>query len=200
MQDDQLFRAILACGLAAVLPVSLYYRVRSQASGEKLDRRQEGLFILFTLRPIGLACMIGLLTFVVSPSRMAWSALPLPLWSRWAGVGVGVVAACLLVWTLRTLGTNLTDTVVTRKRHTLITGGPYQLVRHPFYVAATLAFAANALATANWFIGLTGGLAIALLVIRTATEEEQLVKRFGDDYVTYMRRTGRFFPRVRHRE
>ena len=200
MQDDQLFRVILACGLAVVLPVALYHRIRSQASRERLDRRQEGLFILFTLRPIGLACMVGLLTFVASPSRMAWSALPLPLWSRWMGVGVGVVAACLLIWTLRTLGTNLTDTVVTRKHHTLITGGPYRLVRHPFYVAAALALAANALATANWFIGLTGGLAIALLVIRTATEEAQLVKRFGDDYVSYMKRTRRFLPRLRDGE
>ena len=130
---------------------------------------------------------------------MAWSALPLPLWLRWIGVGVGVVAALLLVWTFRSLGTNLTDTVVTRKHHTLITSGPYRLVRHPFYVASALAIAANALATANWFIGLTGGLAVVLLVIRTATEEEQLTKRFGDDYVTYMKRTGRFLPRIVHR-
>ena len=78
MQDDQLFSAILACGLAVVLPVEIYYRVRSQASGEKLDRRREGLFILLTLRPLALVGMIGLLTFVASPSRMAWSALPLP--------------------------------------------------------------------------------------------------------------------------
>ena len=200
MQDDQLFRAILACGLAVVLPVGIYYRVRSQASGEKLDRRREGLFILLTLRPLALAGMIGLLTFVASPSRMAWSALSLPLWLRWMGVEVGVVAACLLIWTFRSLGANLTDTVVTRRNHTLVTSGPYRFVRHPFYVASTLAIAANALATANWFMGLTGGLVVVLLVIRTATEEAQLTRRFGDDYVTYMKRTGRFLPRIVHRE
>ena len=58
-------------------------------------------------------------------------------------VGVGVVAACLLIWTFRSLGTNLTDTVVTRKDHTLVTSGPYRFVRHPFYVAYTLAIAAK---------------------------------------------------------
>ncbi len=200
MQDDQLFRAILTCGLAVVLPLGIYYRVRSQASGEKLDRRREGLIILLTLRPLALASMIGLLTFVASPSRMAWSALPLPLWLRWMGVGVGVVAACLLIWTFRSLGTNLTDTVVTRKDHALVTSGPYRVVRHPFYVASTLAIAANALVTANWFIGLTGGLVVVLLVIRTATEEAQLTKRFGDAYVTYIKRTGRFLPRIVHKE
>ncbi len=195
MADDQTFRLILALGMAAVLPVGIYHRVRSQASGEKLDRRQEGLFILLTLRPIGLAGMCGLLTFLASPARMAWSSVPLPVWLRWTGVGAGIAGGALLIWTMRSLGTNITDTVVTRRQHTLVTTGPYQFVRHPFYVAAALAFTANALATANWFIALMGGLALALLVVRTPIEEAHLVNRFGDDYARYMQQTGRFFPR-----
>ena len=196
MADDQIFRLILALGLAAVLPFGIYHRVRSQASREKLDRRQEGLFILLTLRPIGLAAWLGLLTFVASPARMAWSSVPLPVWLRWAGVGVGIAAGSLLVWTFRSLGTNITDTVVTRRQHSLVTTGPYQFVRHPFYVASALAYIANALATANGFIALTGGLALSLLVLRTPIEEEHLLRRFGDDYVRYTKQTGRFFPRA----
>ena len=84
---------------------------------------------------------------------------------------------------------------MTRRQHTLVTTGPYQFVRHPFYVASALAFTANALATANWFIALMGGLAMALLVLRTTIEEAHLVNRFGDDYARYMKQTGRFFPR-----
>ena len=38
----------------------------------------------------------------------------------------------------------------------LITSGPYRYVRHPFHVATALAFAANALTTANSFIAVTG--------------------------------------------
>ena len=200
MQDDRVFQLILALGLAVVLPIGIYHRVRSQASGEKLDRRAEGLLILFTLRPIGLASILGLLTFVVSPARMIWSSVPLPIWLRWAGVGIGMLAASLLIWTFRTLGTNITDTVVTRQNHTLVTTGPYQFVRHPFYVASALAIIANSLATANWFLALTGTLAVTLIVVRTATEEEHLIKRFGDDYLSYMKRTRRFLPRfVRRR-
>lgn len=198
MENDQLFRVILACGLAVVLPVGVYHRVRSMASGERLDRRREGLFILLTLRPIALAGMIGLLTFVVNPSRMSWSALPLSLWLRWIGVGIGVAASLLLIWTYRCLGTNLTDTVVVRKCHTLVTRGSYRFVRHPFYVGAAMAIVANALVTANWFIGITGGIVIVLLILRTTTEEEQLTKHFGIEYVTYMSRTGRFVPRILH--
>ena len=195
--DDQTFRLILAVGMAAFLPVALYHRIRSQAGGEKLDRRQEGLFILLTLRPCGLAAMGGVVAFVLDPSWMAWASAPLPAALRWAGLAIGLPTVALGIWTFRSLGRNITDTVVTRREHALITSGPYRHVRHPFYVTAALAFAANALATANWFIASTGLAALALLVLRTATEEGKLVERFGDDYRRYMARTGRFFPRLR---
>ena len=190
-----MFQLILILGLVIVLPIGIYHRLRSQASREKLDRRQEGLFILLTLRPIGIAHMLGLLTFVVNPARMAWSSVPLPVSLRWAGVGMGVAAAALLVWTFRSLGKNITDTVVTRREHTLVTTGPYRFVRHPFYVASALATTANSLVAANWFLALTGVVAGSLLMIRTSTEEGHLIRRFGEKYTTYMETTGRFLPR-----
>jgi hypothetical protein len=56
---------------------------------------------------------------------MAWSSVFIPLWMRWLGVALGVMAGVLLTWTLQTLGSNLMDTVVTRREHTLVTSGPY---------------------------------------------------------------------------
>lgn len=104
------------------------------------------------------------------------------------------MAGLLLTWTFRTLGKNLTDTVVTRKDAFLVTTGPYRWVRHPFYLAFSLAVVADSLATANCFLALTGGWLLLLLVLRTKKEEENLVERFGYDYRRYMERTGRFFP------
>jgi protein-S-isoprenylcysteine O-methyltransferase Ste14 len=197
MADDQTFRLILALGMAAFLPVAVYHRVRSQSSGESLDRSQEGLFILLTLRPCGLAAMGGLVAFLLNPSWMSWASVPLPVSLRWAGVAIGVPTVALGIWTFRSIGRNITDTVVTRREHTLVTSGPYRLVRHPFYVTTALGLLANSLTTANWFIALAGAAALALIVIRTTTEEAKLVERFGDDYRRYMARTGRFFPRLR---
>lgn len=97
----------------------------------------------------------------------------------------------------RSLATNLTDTVVTRTRHTLVTSGPYRWVRHPLYVATALAVAVNAVVTVNWFLALTGVVSVVLLAIRTRTEEEKLIERFGDASRNYMQRTGRFIPRLR---
>jgi protein-S-isoprenylcysteine O-methyltransferase Ste14 len=169
--------------------------VRSQQTGESLDRWQEGNFILFTLRPLGTAAMLAVLVFVINPAWMAWSSVPLPASLRWIGVAIGALGGALLVWTLKHLGENLTDTVVTRKQHTMITTGPYAHVRHPFYVSAALAFLANSLVTANWFVFVTGALALTLLIVRCRTEEAKLIERFGDAYRDYMRRTGRFVPR-----
>jgi protein-S-isoprenylcysteine O-methyltransferase Ste14 len=195
MSDDDTFRAVLLVGLLVIVPIAAYHRIKAHRTGEKLDRRQEGLFILFTLRPMGFAMMAGLVAYIISPSAMAWSSLPLPAWMRWSGVLVGVFAALLLTWTLRSLGTNLTDTVVTRREHTLVTHGPYAWIRHPFYTSLLLVVVANALAAANWFILVTGGLTFALLAIRARREEENLIARFGDRYENYTRRTGRFLPR-----
>ena len=104
----------------------------------------------------------------------------------------------LLFWTFHSLGKNLTDTVVTRREHTLVTHGPYRWVRHPFYDVVFLWGLSLSLLTANWLLALLGFSAFAMMVVRTRIEEEKLVERFGDDYRSYMERTGRFLPRVTH--
>ena len=197
MQDEDIFRLVLILGFVAVFPIALYHRLKSQASKEKLDRRAEGLFVLLTLRPVALVRMLGLVAWLINPGWMAWSSLRLPLWLRWLGVGLGVITAALLIVVYRSLGTNLTDTVVTRARHSLVTSGPYRWVRHPFYVATALAVTADSIVTANWFLAVTGAVVVALIVIRTRTEERKLVERFGVEYRSYMERTGRFFPRLK---
>lgn len=195
MDQDNIFRYVLILGFAVVFPIGLYHRLKAAASREKLDRRQEGVFILATLRPIAFIRIAAVFAYVIDPAWMRWSQVGLPPWVRWAGVGFGVSAAILLTVVFRSLGTNITDTVVTRKSHTLVTSGPYRWVRHPFYVTAALAMTADSLVTANWFLALTGALTFGLMVIRTGTEEQKLIERFGDAYREYMARTGRFIPR-----
>lgn len=196
MRPDEPFRSIAMWGAYVMLPIMLFFRIRSQLTREPLDRRQEGWFILLTLRPVGLAYIIGFIAFLVHPASMAWSALPLPTGLRWTGVGLALVAAAFLVWTLSNLGKNLTDTVVTRQVHTLVTTGPYRYVRHPFYLSVLLAVLANSLMAANWYLMATGALIFALMFVRTPIEEAKLLARFGDSYRAYVARTGRFWPKL----
>jgi protein-S-isoprenylcysteine O-methyltransferase Ste14 len=193
---DDLARTILLVGFVVVAPIGIYYRLRSRTD-EKLDRRQEGWFILLSLRLLALAFMAGLIAFLVKPSAMSWASFNLPSWLRWSGVGLAAAASGLVIWTFRTLGHNLTDTVVTRRDATLVIDGPYRWVRHPFYLAFAIGVIANTLVTANAFLAMTGIAAFLVIVSRTSIEEQKLVERFGADYLDYMRRTGRFLPRIR---
>lgn len=140
--------------------------------------------------------MLGFFAFLIRPSWMAWSAVALPEWLRWAGVATAALGGVLVVWTLRTLGMNLTDTVVTRRAHTLVTRGPYRWVRHPFYIAALLMFVGNAIAAANVFLFGGGVIAFLLLAARSRIEERKLLERFGEPYRAYRERTGRFLPKL----
>jgi protein-S-isoprenylcysteine O-methyltransferase Ste14 len=195
MDSDQTFRLVMLAGAVVIFPMLAYHRLKAH-TGEPLDRRQEGLLPLVGLRLVGLAVMGGIITFLVAPAAMAWSSLPLPESLRWLGIGFGGAAGALLFWAVHTLGPNLTDTVVTRRVHTLVTTGPYRWIRHPFYAAVTLLMIGNGLAAANWFL-LAGSVAVATMFrVRTGREEARLAARFGEPYRDYMRHTGRFLPRL----
>ena len=195
MADDAVFRWVMVAGFVAVVGITGPHRAKA-ATREKLDRRKEGVFMLATLRPAGAALWLGVIAYTINPAWMAWSAMPLPSWLRWSGAGFSVLSVALLTWTLPTLGTNLTDTVVTREHHTLVTRGPYRWIRHPFYAAMALVILGSALIAANWFMLVSGVVVFALLAVRSRVEEEHLAARFGDAYREYKHRTGRFLPKI----
>lgn len=197
MTDESAFRLIAILSIVLTLPIGLYHRIRSQATREKLARSEEGIFIMIGLRLCGLLAFVALAAYLINPTSMGWASASLPTWLRWIGGCLAVLALPpLLFWTFHSLGKNLTDTVVTRREHTLVTHGPYRWVRHPFYDVALLGIVSMSLLTANWLLALSGVSAFAMMVVRTRIEEEKLIERFGDDYRTYMQRTGRFAPRV----
>ena len=78
----------------------------------------------------------------------------------------------------------------------LVTTGPYALVRHPLYVAETLAAAGMAthFAAPPAFAALA--VQVALQMLRAQYEEEVLLAAFGEEFEAYRRRTKRFVPWV----
>ena len=194
--SETVFRlAALACFLTAIL-ISFYYRIKAQrVGGDRLDRRQEG-WLLPVLRLGGLALWGAVIAYLINPGWMAWGQLELPAWSRWAGAAGCLTGIALTAWMFRSLGNNITDTVVTRREHTLVTNGPYRWIRHPLYTFATFTYLNLSLLMASWFTAVMILLAFGLLALRTQKEEQQLLDRFGESYREYMRRTGRFLPRL----
>ena len=194
MEQEDTFRIALLVVFVSTFAITAFHRIRARAAGGSVSSREEGLVLLAMRAVFGLSLWVAIITYLVSPGSMSWSALPVADWVRWVGVGLGLLACGFLFWTLHHLGTNLTDTVVTRAEATLITGGPYRWVRHPVYVTVLLVLVSASLITANWFIGLLSGGLGAFFVLRAPLEEEKLSERFGDDYRAYVERTGRFWP------
>ena len=196
--SESIFRWLMLAGFAGVIAVTLPHRIKAESQGgrERLNRRKEGSFMLFTLRPVAGLLWGAIIAWMISPASMSWSSMPLPVWARLSGVAFCALSIALLIWALPALGTNLTDTVVTRQHHTLVTRGAYRWIRHPFYVAMALVTLGGSLLAANWFILATGAVVFSLLALRSRVEEEQLLARFGEPYREYRTRTGRFLPRI----
>ncbi len=80
---------------------------------------------------------------------------------------------------------------------TLLTDGPYALVRHPRYVEVaifTFAYAAFANHVGTWVVA---ALAVPFLHAVVLMEERELAERFGAAWETYRARVPRYLPRRR---
>jgi len=179
-----------------LLVVGMYHRILSMRTGEPLDRTKEGWPILIGLRLTGLALLALTATWLWDPPVMARLAFSVPEWVRWIGVGGYAFACVLLMWMFVSLGLNLTDTVVTRRDARFVESGPYRYVRNPMYVGVLIAGLSLGFALGTCVVPLGAVVMFLIFARRTRIEEIYLIARFGDQYRDYMKRVGRFFPRL----
>lgn len=146
----------------------------------------------------GLPLFGASLLYVANPGWMAWAELTLPGWARWAGVGLGALVVASVDRVLRHLGSNVSETVLTKHDHELVTTGPYRWVRHPLYTTGIALFVAIGLMSTNGFILVWTGLAaLAIRLVVIPREESALVETFGDRYLAYRRSTASLLPGLR---
>jgi protein-S-isoprenylcysteine O-methyltransferase Ste14 len=177
--------------------ISTYYRRKAdRETGESISPRSEGLPIMIALRVAGLSLWAGVFAYLLNPAWMNWSQVELPSWVRWLGLILGLAADALSYWVFSNLGNNVSPSVATRSAHQLVTSGPYRWVRHPLYTMGMVAYLGFALLAANWFIALLSIAVFIILLIRLPQEEAHLMEKFGDEYRSYMKRTGKFLPRL----
>jgi protein-S-isoprenylcysteine O-methyltransferase Ste14 len=197
MAEESSYRAVVLAVSIAAAAVAGYHRLRARRADERISHREEGWPTFVSIRLCGLVMELGLLAYAFFPQWTAWAALPIPVPLRWIGAAVAFSGVPFLLWVLRSLGKNLTDTVVTRREATLVVHGPYRLVRHPFYMALLWLMTGVSLASASGWIAAAGVATWVLLAIRSIREEHFLREKFGDAYLEYAKTTGRFFPRFR---
>jgi protein-S-isoprenylcysteine O-methyltransferase Ste14 len=192
----ELERPIFAVVLLVNFVIVSTYRRKAQA-GQKFSLEEEGALIAVPLRLLALAVLAYIGVYLAAPGLVMWSLVEVPVWLRAAGVFVGLaVVPPLIAWAQRTLGDNVTTTVITREHHELVTTGPYRYVRHPLYVLGLVLYLSLATIIGSWVLGAAVVAAFAIIAVRARKEEAMLIERFGDEYRSYMQRTARFIPRA----
>jgi len=81
------------------------------------------------------------------------------------------------------------------ENHRLVTWGPYRYVRHPSYLGYFLMFLGLFFVWPH-LLTLFPLIAIPGYVRVTGEEEKLLLSRFGEQFLEYQRRTGRFIPKL----
>ena len=195
--NENIFRILAAVILITGMAISSYYRRKADRdSGEKLSRKADGNVMMTVIRVGGLILWLSPFVYLINPAWMAWAKLGLPDWLRWLGVGIGILCVLGIYWLFSSIGSGITPTSATRQQHTLTTSGPYRWVRHPLYTVGSSMFMSFGMMADNWFIALLGILTFILMAIRTPKEEANLIEKFGDEYREYMKRTGRYLPKL----
>ena len=202
MESETIFRAIFFVLLIAVIVIRMYYGWRIGRTGEsgwsvKAEAvEREGRWSILLRFVLALFSLAAIILYAINPAWLGTFAIPLPPWCRWFGVGLGTASLILLVWVHHTLGRHWSTNLQLKGEHTLVTSGPYRWVRHPMYTALFGFFAGLVLVAASWLVALLVAAAIFVLYARIGEEEAMMLEQFGDEYRTYMQRTGRFLPRL----
>lgn len=195
--NENIFRILAAALLLSGMSISIYFRRKAdKETGEKISRQVDGSAMMNFIKIGGLILWLSPFVYLINPAWMTWSKVGLPEWIRWLGVGLGVVGVCGVYWLFSSIGSGITPTSGTRKEHKLVTRGIYKYIRHPLYTFGSLLIVSFGVMADNWFIGMFGVLAFTLMAIRTPKEEANLIAKFGDEYRDYMKRTGKFLPKV----
>ena len=191
------FRILFALLLTAALIISGTYRRQARSSSETIPRQAEGGWVLLARMTLALPVLAVFLIMILRPAWLAWAAYASPDWLRWLGVVLGMISLFQMIWVFRSIGENISETLLTKQEHKLVTTGAYRRVRHPLYATAMLLILCLALLSANWL--LHGFWLIALLIFRLIVipaEERNLIKKFGAEYEAYRARSGALIPRI----
>jgi protein-S-isoprenylcysteine O-methyltransferase Ste14 len=161
-----------------------------------------GLIIARSLSGLGLFAVYTDFIFLIPVQKSVLSLTYLPLGNLvpYGGM-VFIIGGLALLWTAhRQLGKEFSTTLTVPSERKLITKGIYACIRHPIYSAYCLFFFGIAMLSSSWLAALTAGTLMYILMGPRLKKEEALLESvFGQEFLLWAGRTGRFLPRWNHR-
>lgn len=134
---------------------------------------------------VGIASLVRLIVAGLD-QRYAWTG-DFSLTGQIAALVACVLGYALVVWaTAANAFFSQIVRIQTERDHTVATGGPYRLVRHPAYVGTILFELAAPILLASWWALIPGVLNAILFVIRTNLEDRTLQTELSG-YADYAR-------------
>jgi protein-S-isoprenylcysteine O-methyltransferase Ste14 len=169
--------ALLTADLLKRDPELLKRRMRGGPTAEK-EPAQRVIMVIASL------AFVALLVIPALDHRFQWSRVPVPV--VLAGdllLAIGFYFICL-VYRENTFGA---ATIQVTAGQTVISTGPYAVVRHPMYASALLYVLGMPLALGS-YRGLAGVVVMVLVLIWRLLDEEQMLARELPGYAEYQRR------------
>jgi protein-S-isoprenylcysteine O-methyltransferase Ste14 len=138
------------------------------------------------LIPVLLLIFGGMGFMAADAARWHWSAIPSSV--QWAGYGLLLAALLFTYWIMRTNSFAAPVVKIQKDRgQTVITTGPYAIIRHPMYFGALFYVAGTSLVLGSWW-GLATVPILALLFGIRIGIEEQTLRTALEGYDDYARR------------
>jgi protein-S-isoprenylcysteine O-methyltransferase Ste14 len=195
VDSDQTFRLIFLFLLISLVVIRVYYHRKAGTHREAVSSAHEGTSIALLRLVFAAALFAFFIAYPFQPHLISWATVPMPMWLRWLGAGLGVMSLLGMWWVNYTLGRNFSTTLRIRDDHSLVTQGPYQWVRHPMYTVTFLMLFSWFLLAANWVFAIGIGVFLVVIIyLRTPREEAMMLEHFGEAYRAYMNHTRRFVP------
>jgi len=115
------------------------------------------------------------------------------------GAVLALTGAALAAWAKLKLGRLFSPQLGIQRDHTLVTSGPYALVRHPIYLGIIDFLAGTALYLNDVVLLLAAALFGLWFGLQLRIEERMFSQHFGAQWDAYRRRTPALFPGLRPR-
>ncbi len=200
MADELSFRVLFVILYVIFIIPRGYYRFvkprREKEETGETDRASVGR-IQAVLTLIILGGLISSVLYILGLPLMDWFQIPqYPFLLRFAGVLLVLITIPLIAWIHRELDRQYSAVLEIQSDHQLITTGPYERVRHPMYTVLILFFFGLSLVSANLIVIVFAVLLMVAFPFWVRIEEEKMIEVFGEEYIEYVKRTGRFFPSI----
>jgi protein-S-isoprenylcysteine O-methyltransferase Ste14 len=141
-----------------------------------------------------LAGVVAAPVAAVTDLARPWPALDGPA-ARAAGLALAVTGTAGTLWAQLDMGDSWRIGVDDGERTTLVTGGPFRLVRNPIFTFMTVGLGGIALLTPNAIAAATLLLLVVAVELQVRlVEEPYLLRTHGAPYRAYAGRVGRFVP------